>query len=212
MLPSCARCGAKVRALSERCGALVYVMGPSGAGKDSVLDCARALLPPGSPVIFAHRYITRPAAAGGENHVALTPAEFALRRAHGLFAFHWQAHGNDYGIGSEIEGWRRQGLAVVVSGSREHFQGAGGIDAETRPVLITAPSEHLAARLAARGREDNQATAARLQRGEAYRIDHDRLVTIVNDAVLEQAARQLLSLLATLGRAPTREPAFRRRA
>ena len=67
-------------------GSLVYVMGPSGAGKDSVLGRARSLLPPAAPVVFAHRYITRPAEAGGENHVALTRDEFATRRACGLFA------------------------------------------------------------------------------------------------------------------------------
>ena len=85
-------------------GPLVYVMGPSGAGKDSVLGRARAMLSIDLPVVFAHRYITRPVDAGGENHVALSHAEFALRRAHGLFAFHWQAHGNDYGIGLEDRG------------------------------------------------------------------------------------------------------------
>src|ERR1700722_10988516 len=89
---------------------LVYVMGPSGAGKDSVLNRARALLGADAPVVFAHRYITRPAEAGGENHVALSPEEFAVRRAHGLFAFHWQAHGNEYGIGREIHAWRKAGL------------------------------------------------------------------------------------------------------
>ena len=51
-------------------------MGPSGAGKDSILDRARVLTLPGTPVVFAHRYITRPAGSGGENHVALSAAEF----------------------------------------------------------------------------------------------------------------------------------------
>src|SRR5882672_10466123 len=124
-------------------GPLVYVMGPSGAGKDSVMDRARALLPADASVVFAHRYITRPADTGGENHVALSQSEFALRRAHGLFAFHWQAHGNDYGIGWEIDAWRKAGLTVVVSGSREHFQKMDGIDKDTVPVLITAPAERL---------------------------------------------------------------------
>ena len=40
--PWCARCGAKANASSDMAGALVYVMGPSGAGKDSVLSRARA--------------------------------------------------------------------------------------------------------------------------------------------------------------------------
>jgi ribose 1,5-bisphosphokinase len=194
--------------LSEQLGALVYVMGPSGAGKDSVLDRARALLPAGTPVLFAHRYITRPADAGGENHVALSLDEFEERRAQGLFAFHWQAHGHRYGIGCEVHLWRELGLGVVVSGSREHFKNAGGIDEYTWPVLITAPAERLAERLAARGREDGSAAAARLQRSEAYIVNDSRLVTILNDGELDRAAGEFVNLLATL--APRQ--AFRRRA
>jgi ribose 1,5-bisphosphokinase len=189
-------------------GPLVYVMGPSGAGKDSVMNRARALLAADLPVFFAHRYITRPADSGGENHVALTHEEFALRRAHGLFAFDWQAHGNRYGIGCEIDGWRRSGLTVVVSGSREHFLAADGLDADTHPVLITAPVTRLAERLATRGREDSGAATERLGRGAAYEIADRRLITIVNDGALEAAAQAFVSLLARLRSAP----AARRRA
>jgi ribose 1,5-bisphosphokinase len=179
-------------------GPLVYVMGPSGAGKDSVLGRARALLAPEAPVVFAHRYITRPAETSGENHVALSRTEFDLRRNHGLFAFHWQAHGNDYGIGREIYAWRKAGLTVVVSGSREHFQKVDSDDADTYPVLITASPERLAERLAGRGREDATAAAERLGRGAAYEVVDPRLITIVNDGALDVAAEAFVSLLATL--------------
>lgn len=183
-------------------GPLVYVMGPSGAGKDSVLNRARELVDPATGIVFSHRYITRRADSGGENHVALSPAEFALRRERGLFAFHWRAHGNEYGIGCEIHAWRNIGLTVVVSGSREHFRAAGGIDDATCPVLITAPAERLAARLAARGREDTNAAQERLTRGGSHGVEHQRLVTIVNDGALDAAARQFVSLLARLPPAP----------
>ena len=151
---------------------LFYVMGPSGAGKDSVLARARALLPADMSVVFAHRYITRPPEASGENHVALSAAEFAMWRAHGLFAFHWQAHGNHYGIGREIHAWRKAGLTVVVSGSREHFQDVAGVDPDTYPVLITAPVELLRDRLAARGRGPSPRTQRRLRRARSA-VDHD---------------------------------------
>lgn len=180
-------------------GSLVYVMGPSGAGKDSVLVRARALLPPDAPVVFAHRYITRPADTGGENHVAVTRAEFAMRRAHGLFAYHWHAHGNDYAVGREIHDWRAAGLTVVVSGSRDHFLRTGGLDSQARPVLITAPAERLKQRLAGRGRESAIETAERLERAEAYDIDDPRLVTIVNDATIDDAASSFVRLLSRLG-------------
>ena len=136
--------------------------------------------------------------------MALSPGEFALRRAHGLFAFHWQAHGNDYGIGQEIEAWRGAGLAVVVSGSREHFRQMDGIDKDTVPVLITAPAERLKERLQKRGREDAAATAERLQRGVVQGLDPAGL----NDGTLDEAAEAFVRLLATL----RRSPAVRRRA
>jgi ribose 1,5-bisphosphokinase len=180
-------------------GSLVYVMGPSGAGKDSVLGRARALLPPDAPVVFAHRYITRPADTGGENHVAVTRAEFAMRRAHGLFAYHWHAHGNDYAVGREIHDWRAAGLTVVVSGSRDHFLRTGGLDSQARPVLITAPAERLKQRLAGRGRESALEAAERLERAEAYDIDDPRLVTIVNDATIDDAASSFVRLLSRPG-------------
>ena len=174
-------------------------MGPSGAGKDSVLGHARSLLPPGAPVVFAHRYITRPADSGGENHVALSREEFATRRAYGLFAYHWNAHGNDYGVGREIHDWRAAGLTVVVSGSRDHFLRTGGLDSQARPVLITAPAERLRQRLAGRGRESAIEAAERLQRADAYEVDDPRLVTIVNDGSLDDAAAVFLRLLARPG-------------
>jgi ribose 1,5-bisphosphokinase len=189
-------------------GPLVYVMGPSGAGKDSVLSRARAMLSIDLPVVFAHRYITRPAEAGGENHVVLSGAEFALRRAHGLFALHWQAHGNDYGIGLEIHAWRQAGLTVVVSGSREHFRTMGGVDKDTVPVLITAPAERLQERLLKRGREDAAAAAERLRRGLADDLDVPGAMTIVNDGMLDEAAVAFVRLLARL----RHSPAVRRRA
>ena len=179
-------------------GPLVYVMGPSGAGKDSVLERARGMLSIDAPVAFAHRYITRPADVGGENHVALSRTEFALRRSRGLFAFHWHAHGNDYGIGREIVAWRAADLTVVVSGSREHYEKVAGTDPGLHPVLITAAPDKLRARLMARGRESAAAAASRLARSEAYCVEDSRLVTIVNDGMLDAAAEAFVRAIARL--------------
>lgn len=174
-----------------------YVMGPSGAGKDTLLALARRALE-GSTILFAHRFVTRDAAAGHENFIGLSAREFETRARLDLFAFTWQAHGLRYGISREIELWRDAGCRVVVSGSRAHFTSALMQRQDVTPILITAPPEILAERLRRRGREDEAAQAERLARAAAFEIDHPRLVRIVNDAAPEAGASRLVQALRAL--------------
>ncbi len=81
---------------------LFYLIGASGSGKDSLMDYARQRLQ-NRPLLFAHRYITRPSDFNGENHIALSEEEFFQRLHSGLFAMHWHSHGYHYGIGIEID-------------------------------------------------------------------------------------------------------------
>lgn len=172
---------------------LVYVMGPSGAGKDSVLRHARASAP--AKVWFAHRYITRPADDPSENHVALTEAEFSARRDGGGFALDWESHGWRYGIGIEINAWMASGATVVVNGSRAALPAALARFPALLPVLLTAPEEVRRARLGQRGRESAEAVDARLRHLDDFAADHPRLVTIVNDGTLEEAAHRFLAAI-----------------
>lgn len=181
-----------------RTGPLVYVMGPSAVGKDSLLRFAREALAPGERIAFAHRYITRPPESLGENHVALSEAEFETRAAAGLFAFHWLANRLRYGIGIEITAWQQAGFVVVVSGSRGHFMGLEPRPPGIVPVLVTAAHDALRRRLIARGRESGDAIAARLARADAYAVDDPHLVTIDNSGPLEEGGAKLLALLRNL--------------
>src|SRR5690606_30904270 len=142
-----------------RSGRLGYVMGPSGAGKDSLIASARGRLGPDAGVVFAHRYIPRPADSGGENHVALSDAEFDLRLASGCFGLHWRSHGHRYGLGCEIDVWLARGLHVVANGSRVHLEAAARRYPDLLPLLVEIDPEVLRARLHRRGRE----TAAEIE-------------------------------------------------
>jgi ribose 1,5-bisphosphokinase len=173
---------------------IVYVMGPSGAGKDTLLRYARERLA-GENVAFAHRYITRPPVADDENYIALSEAEFRVRKAHGLFAMYWAAHDLLYGVGCEIEAWRRAGLAVVVSGSRQHFEEALMDAPGIVPVVVTCAPDILARRLARRGRESEDAIAERLRRNPAPALAHPALVTLDNSGAVEVAGDVLVALL-----------------
>lgn len=174
---------------------IFYIMGPSGAGKDSLLRFARARLAPEQKIAFAHRYITRPPDSDDENHVALSDTEFEARRAADLFAYHWQASGFRYGIGIEIDGWRRAGFIVVLSGSRAHFATLRPCPSDIVPVLVTAPPMVLSARLLRRGRETEDAVERRLQRAENYSVESPGIIVIDNSGPLDRAGFLFLDLL-----------------
>lgn len=175
---------------------LFYLIGPSGAGKDSLIAFARSNLTGCPPVIFAHRYITRPADSGGENHVALGERELRCRREQGCLSLCWESHGFWYGLGREVELWLGNGLHVVVNGSRGALAEADQAFPQLRPVLIRAKPETIAERLRRRGRESADEIAERLARTRTLgEPSHPRLVAIDNDGPIEVAGQALLRLL-----------------
>lgn len=174
-------------------GRLYYVMGSAGAGKDSVLSWVREN-GASCGVVCAHRYITRPAQAGDEDDVALSPAEFELRERRGLFALTWRAHGLRYGLGKEIEHWLRQGVDVLVNGARDAFPLAQARFNDMVPVLITASRESMARRLRAYGNE----TPEQIEQRFAFNDDDfapAQALTIVNESSLPEAGEALLSAI-----------------
>jgi ribose 1,5-bisphosphokinase len=175
-------------------GRLIYVIGPSGCGKDSVMTYARRLCP-GSEAVFAHRYITRCAGAGGENHVHLAPDEFQARAERGVFALHWDSHGYRYGIGCEIDAWMEAGFNVVVNGSRAYLSEAARRYPDMRPVLVTVEPDILRQRLINRGRECAAEMELRLAQAETFTVCHPELQTIDNSGELPVAGNALLALV-----------------
>jgi ribose 1,5-bisphosphokinase len=177
-------------------GILLYVIGASGSGKDSLMQVAREALADNPEVIFAHRYITRPAHAGGENHVALSEAEFDARLARKLFAMHWRSHGLRYGLGCELDHWLAKGLTVVVNGSREYLDEASEKYSALKPVLIEVSTEVLRERLRSRGRESAADIETRLIRAEAFKqLRHPQLLRLSNNAPLNETGPAFVALI-----------------
>ncbi|MDO8298768.1 phosphonate metabolism protein/1,5-bisphosphokinase (PRPP-forming) PhnN [Lacisediminimonas sp.] len=174
---------------------LIYVIGPSGAGKDSLINYCRHRLAGHSTVLFAHRYITRDAHAGSENHIAVSSEEFAAREAASLFALCWQSHGLHYGIGMEIEQWMAKGITVVVNGSRQYLDEARRRYPDLVPVWIAVSPEVLRERLQARAREGAPEIEARLARAALAAPAADGGIVITNDGALAQAGEALLAVI-----------------
>ena len=148
-------------------GRLIYLIGPSGSGKDSLLDAARLRLAERGCRIV-RRVITRSAEAVGEAAEGVSPEQFAAMNAEGAFALSWQANGLSYGIPRQIDDWLAVGDDVLVNGSRGHL-------AQTREryptllvVLLTVDQAVLRQRLLARGRESVAQIDARLARNTQF--------------------------------------------
>jgi phosphonate metabolism protein PhnN/1,5-bisphosphokinase (PRPP-forming) len=171
---------------------LVPVVGPSGAGKDTLMEAARARLAGDARFLFARRCITRPAEAGGEDHDAMTPAAFEAARQAGAFGLCWDAHGLSYGIRAETLEQARDRV-VIANLSRTVLEIAAA-HWPLRVLLITAPPEVLAARLAARGREEEGDIAARMARPAALPRGL-QVETVMNDASVEEGVARVLAAL-----------------
>lgn len=172
---------------------LILIVGPSGAGKDTLLNLVRELLNEHPSLRFVRRVITRPGDMGEEDHESVTEQEFQLREAAGDFALSWRAHGLHYGIPADISFDLAKGRVVVANVSRAVVAEA----AEQFPVSvieITAPTEILRQRLSQRGREDADDMARRLSRAIELPLPVQRQ-TVVNDGTPEQGADRLLTAL-----------------
>lgn len=179
---------------------LVYVMGPSGAGKDSLLAWLRQRLPATGPLHWAQRTISRPlqqpGTPGTEQHESVSPATFAALRDAQAFALHWHANGLGYGVRHAQLAPLLQGQWVLVNGSRAHLPQALAAFASLLPVHITASPQVLRERLLARGRETPAEVDARVQRAQAYQPPAGvARIEVHNDSTLESAGQQLLAAL-----------------
>jgi ribose 1,5-bisphosphokinase len=176
-------------------GRLVYVVGPSGAGKDSVINWAREHLVSATQAVFTQRTITRPVHMDGESHHALTEAQFESLRQSGEFAMCWRAHGHSYAISKQIHHALHRGFTVVVSGSRDHLPQALRDFPSLEVVHINASPEILRQRLLRRGREAAEDVERRLKR-EALKVpDGMRIAEIRNDGDLAVAGASFLEYL-----------------
>lgn len=165
--------------------ALVLVVGPSGAGKDSLIGAARRELAADPRFVFPRRTVTRDAVADLEDHDTVDRPGFARLLAEGAFALDWQAHGLCYGLPASIDRAMDEGKVVVCNGSRRMLPVAQArYPKALRVVLVTADIALRAQRLAGRGRETAAEIAQRLARDEAPLPEGIAPLVIDNSAAL----------------------------
>lgn len=176
-------------------GTLILVVGPSGAGKDSLLEGARTRLADRSDILFPRREITRPADAGGEDHIAVSEDTFAERDASGAYLLSWRAHGLGYGVPASLADDLSASRSVVVNVSRGVLDDARARVERCAVISLRVPSDVLAARLRGRGRESDEQIAERVARAEAFSVSGDDVIEISNDGPLDRAIDRIVSAI-----------------
>jgi ribose 1,5-bisphosphokinase len=170
-------------------GKLVLVVGPSGAGKDTLLGLAQAACADDGSIFFPRRVVTREASSSEDNE-QISPDDFRQALAQGKFAMSWEAHGHCYALPRAIDDEIHAGRTVVVNVSRTVIAEMRRTYADVVVVSITAPSDVLAARLAMRARGSD----GRIEQRLARTVDDTAVpdVTIVNVSSADFHARQLV--------------------
>jgi phosphonate metabolism protein PhnN/1,5-bisphosphokinase (PRPP-forming) len=185
-------------AVSADPGTLVLVVGPSGAGKDTLLNAARSHFGGDKTMLFCERLITRDDQTG-EKHAAVSEAEFAGLLEAGALFLAWEAHGLHYGIAAQALHALRSGKTVIVNVSRHIVGMARRRWPNTHVVYVTASEAARRQRLLARGRESAADMDGRLQRGAAQGCpEADWVSRLDNSGDLADGVARFNAIIASL--------------
>lgn len=173
-------------------GRLIAVVGPSGVGKDSIIDglCARR-----PDLTRIRRTVTRAAELGGEDFDPISEPHFQDLVDAGAFCLHWQAHGLLYGIPQTAQVMIAGGQDCIVNLSRNALVAAAAKFPRLVVLSVTTAPAALARRLALRGRETEIEIAARLARQTDTMPTGLPTLNINNDTTLSAAIEQSLVAL-----------------
>jgi ribose 1,5-bisphosphokinase len=176
-------------------GTMVVVVGPSGAGKDTLMALAARHFAGRIDVHFVRRVITRDVDAGGEDHRSVSESDFdAMQRAAG-FAVWWDAHGLKYGIPASVFNELAKGRLVIANGSRSVLDRFDAVFPLMTVINVTARPEVLAERLEARGRETREDILKRLARETPVMRGRYDIIDIDNSDALADASRAMVEAL-----------------
>jgi ribose 1,5-bisphosphokinase len=188
-------------------GVFVAVAGPSGVGKDTIINYARQRLAGRTGFVFVRRIITRQSAADTEDHDSLPPAAFEAARRAGRFSLAWRAHGLDYALPLSVDTDIAAGRVVVANISRQTIDALQRRYQNFLLVVVSAHRDVIAARLRARGRETDAEIVARLDRIAVEDTVRAEAIRLENSGPPERAGDRFVSVLEAAAGAPHRPAA-----
>lgn len=176
-------------------GVFVAVAGPSGVGKDTVINYAKERLAGRPEFVFTRRIITRAPDGTSEDHEALAPDAFEIAKAEKRFTLVWSAHGLQYALPAHLDADIGAGKVVIANISRQIIDDLQARYANVALVVISAHRDIITQRLLARGRETPAEIAIRLKRIEVEDTVRYEAIRIENSGPRAQAGERFVSIL-----------------
>ena len=142
------------------------IVGPSGAGKDTIMNAVHEVLKNNPEFLFVRRIITRKAGInsfndhdetsqniGNEDNIGVSLEKFFELSEKASFSLQWFAHGIHYGLPMGIVDEVHKGKIVIANVSRAELEHTKELFGKVYVIEINAPIEILKERLLGRKRE-----------------------------------------------------------
>lgn len=174
-------------------GKLVVLSGPSGVGKDTLIDAWRARNPRVQRVVACTTRAPRTGEVDGVDYHFLTREEFLEKAAHGDFLEHKEVYGNFYATpNASVEELLRDGKIAILKIDVQGALAVKPIRPDALLIFILPPSNAiLEARISGRGTDSPEVIRRRLDEAHAEIAQADQYhLRIVNDD-LDRAVSEL---------------------
>lgn len=164
-----------------------YIMGPSGSGKDSVIEGLCDYF--ADQVSRPPRYITRILSSDdAEQHNVIAPEIFKELQDKDCFSLSWQANGYRYAYDKQWLNDLDEQKIVLLNGSREYWPDAQEKFSDLLvPIALDLDSDIQRSRLEGRARETQSEIEQRIMRSESFQSQ------MLSHKILQLNANQPLS-------------------
>lgn len=198
---------------NKKPGWFVAIVGPSGAGKDTIMNAVHEVLKNNPEFLFVRRIITRKAGInsfndhdetsqniGNEDNIGVSLEKFFELSQKASFSLQWFAHGIHYALPIGIVDEVHKGKIVIANVSRAELEHAKELFGKVYVIEINAPIEILKERLLGRKREKITDIEERLKRANIpiHLPEGAKYCYIDNSGNVKSAVDKMLSVLQSL--------------